>query len=143
MCQRVLPLGPCKLQGLATSLKGIITSLALRYHPPLVSQKLVFIGSTRTMIGDSMGHKAVCPASGIPALWASGWLQVPHPQTGTSPRHALAQNEHVHGPSSSIGQYYFWRNLVPAPTTVGQPPRKDPQMENLPRECSQSELKYR
>ncbi|GJW15862.1 hypothetical protein Tco_0019995 [Tanacetum coccineum] len=50
---------------------------------------------------------------------------VPHPQLALSPQDAQASEcTLVHDP-----QVHTLENVVPAPTTIGQPPRKDPQME--------------
>ncbi|GKG31663.1 hypothetical protein Tco_0426613, partial [Tanacetum coccineum] len=47
---------------------------------------------------------------------------VPHPQLALSPEDAQAPEcTLVHGP-----QVHTLENVVHAPTTVGQPPRKDP-----------------
>ncbi|GKA59608.1 hypothetical protein Tco_0758921 [Tanacetum coccineum] len=48
----------------------------------------------------------------------------------------------VHDPPASWDQVYTLENVVPAPTSVRQPPSKDPQME-YSKIVPQSEQKYR
>ncbi|GJZ95706.1 hypothetical protein Tco_0668040 [Tanacetum coccineum] len=63
---------------------------------------------------------------------------VPHPQLALSLKDAQApEGKLVHGP-----QVHTLENVVPAPATVGQPPRKDPQME-YSKIVPQSEQTYR
>ncbi|GJV22655.1 hypothetical protein Tco_1375350, partial [Tanacetum coccineum] len=58
---------------------------------------------------------------------------VPHPQMALNPQDAQASEcTLVHDPPALWDQVYTLENVVPAPTTVGQPPRKDPQMEYDP-----------
>ncbi|GKD55487.1 hypothetical protein Tco_1288874 [Tanacetum coccineum] len=74
---------------------------------------------------------------GIVALGASS-------SAGTNPRRDKKNGGSggVHDPIAPWDQVHTLENMVPAPTTVGQPPHKDPQMEYskiMPR----SEQKYR
>ncbi|GKF38330.1 hypothetical protein Tco_0118391, partial [Tanacetum coccineum] len=63
---------------------------------------------------------------------------VPHPQLALSPQDAQAlECILVHDP-----QVHTQENVVPVPTTVGKPPRKDPQME-YSKIMPPSEQKYR
>ncbi|GKF69737.1 hypothetical protein Tco_0202794 [Tanacetum coccineum] len=65
------------------------------------------------------------------------------PQLALSPQDAQAPEcILVHDPSAPWDQVYTLENVVPAPTTVGQPPRKDPQME-YSKIVPQSEQTYR
>ncbi|GJY39240.1 putative RNA-directed DNA polymerase, eukaryota, reverse transcriptase zinc-binding domain protein [Tanacetum coccineum] len=59
------------------------------------------------------------------------------PQDAQAPECTL-----VHDPPAPWDQVYTLENVVPAPTTVGQPPRKDPQME-YSKIVPQSEQKYK
>ncbi|GKF31924.1 hypothetical protein Tco_0101722, partial [Tanacetum coccineum] len=62
---------------------------------------------------------------------------VPHPRLALNPQDAQAQEcTLVYGP-----QVHTLDIAVPARTTVGQPPRKDPQME-YSKIMPQSEQKY-
>ncbi|GKG41728.1 hypothetical protein Tco_0473479, partial [Tanacetum coccineum] len=64
-------------------------------------------------------------------------VYVPHPQLALSPQDAQAPKcILVHDP-----QVHTLENVVPALITVGQPPRKDPQME-YSKIVPQSEQKY-
>ncbi|GKG16950.1 hypothetical protein Tco_0361907, partial [Tanacetum coccineum] len=55
---------------------------------------------------------------------------VPHPQMALNLQDAQAPEcTLVHDPPAPWDQVYTLENMVPAPTTVRQPPRKDPQME--------------
>ncbi|GKG12382.1 hypothetical protein Tco_0346619, partial [Tanacetum coccineum] len=68
---------------------------------------------------------------------------VPHPQLALSPRDAQApEYTLVHDLPAPWDQVYTLENVVPGPTTIGQPPRKDPQME-YSKIVPHSEQKYR
>ncbi|GKD55923.1 hypothetical protein Tco_1289310, partial [Tanacetum coccineum] len=61
---------------------------------------------------------------------SSNSTAVPHPQLALSPQDAQAPDcTLVHDLPARWDQVYTLENVVPALTTIGQPPRKDPQME--------------
>ncbi|GKA24101.1 MAK10-like protein [Tanacetum coccineum] len=68
---------------------------------------------------------------------------VPHPQLALNPQGAQAQEcTLVHDPLAPWDQVHTLKDVVPAPTTVGQPPRKDPQT-GYSKIVPQSGRKYR
>nr|GFA62505.1 hypothetical protein [Tanacetum cinerariifolium] len=69
------------------------------------------------------------------------WVtEVPHPQLALSPQSAQ-ECALVHDPPAQWDQVHTLKNVVPAPATVEQPPRKDPRME-YSKIVPQSEQKY-
>ncbi|GJS79961.1 hypothetical protein Tco_0729842 [Tanacetum coccineum] len=69
---------------------------------------------------------------------------VPHPSLALSP-YRMLRHWNVHreyDPPALWDQVHTLENMVPAPTTIGQPPRKDPQTE-YSKIVPQSEQKYR